>query len=356
VSLADVLGHERVKAALLQALRQKRLPSALLFTGPEGIGKRTLAMEVARALVCERADGDACGTCSSCLRTGHARDSLAELREQAKVAEEPLASNIRLHPDLLLVEPAKDTIRVEQARAIASEVAERPFEGRGRAVIINDAHRLTDQAANALLKSLEEPPSGTHFLLVTSSAEALLATIRSRCHRLRFTALPPATIVSALVGRWGVPSEEAQLRTRLSGGSLQAAVALDSETYRTLRETLIGLLERWNDLDELGRLDAAQALADLDDPLDALRILRALLRDVAVLSEGAAPARVLNSDVVERLRAIAGGGLGRGAADLAERVERAARALDANAHRGLTLDLLLDDATSAPGLRGSDWA
>lgn len=357
MALGDVLGHERVKAALRQSLLQQRLPSALLFSGPEGIGKRMLAIEVGRALICERpSSGDACGECSPCQRSSHARDALSDLRAQAQAAEEPLGFNLRLHPDLLVVEPAKDTIRVEQARAIVSEVAERPFEARGRAIVIDDAHSLTEQAANALLKSLEEPPSGTHFILVSSSPEALLATIRSRCHRLRFAALPPATISSALVERWGISPGEAQLRTRLSGGSLKTAVAFDSDAYRSLRDTLIGLIERWGDLDELGRLDAAQMLADLDEPREALGILRSLLRDVAVLSEGAEAARALNSDVVERLSALGSSAFGRRAAELAECVARAARALDANAHRGLTLDRLMDSAASQPGLRGEDRA
>jgi DNA polymerase-3 subunit delta' len=356
VPLSDVLGHERVKAALRHALDRGRLPSALLFSGPEGVGKRTLAIEVGRALICEQSSNDACGQCSSCLRIARASDTLADLRAQAQASDEPSAFNLRLHPDLLLVEPSTETIRVEQARAIVSEVGERSFEGRGRAIVIDDAHRLTEQAANALLKSLEEPPAGTHFLLVTASTEALPATIRSRCQRLRFAALPPATIESALVERWGVSPEEARLRTRLSGGSLKTAIAFDSTAYRNLREELIGLIERWGELDELGRLDAAQTLADLDEPRDALRILRSLLRDVALLSEGAAEEHALNIDVRERLSPLAAGAFGKRAAELAEQVERSARALAANAHRGLVMDMLVDGAVAVSGLRGDDWA
>jgi DNA polymerase-3 subunit delta' len=340
----------------MRAIERKRLPSALLFSGPEGVGKRTLAIEVGRAMVCEQPGSDACGRCSSCLRIARAIDTLAELRAQAEASEEPSAFNLRLHPDLLLVEPSTDAIRVEQARAIVSEVAERPFEGRGRAIVIDDAHRLTEQAANALLKSLEEPPAGTHFVLVTASAEALPSTIRSRCQRLRFAALPPATIESALVERWGVSPEDARLRTRLSSGNLKTAIAFDSTAYRDLREELIGLIERWGELDELGRLDAAQTLAEMDEPADALRILRSLLRDVALLSEGATEEHALNVDVRERLRPLAASAFGKRAAELAEQVEHSARALAANAHRGLVLDLLIDSADSASGLRGNEWA
>jgi hypothetical protein len=146
------------------------------------------------------------------------------------------------------------------------------------------------------------------------------------------------------------------LRTRLSGGSLKTAIAFDSTAYRNLREELIGLIERWGELDELGRLDAAQTLADLDEPRDALRILRSLLRDVALLSEGAAEEHALNIDVRERLSPLAAGAFGKRAAELAEQVERSARALAANAHRGLVMDMLVDGAVAVSGLRGDDWA
>jgi DNA polymerase III subunit delta' len=356
LALADVLGHEGVKAALRRSLERGALPSALLFTGPEGIGKRALALEVARSLVCERPQGEACGVCSSCQRVGRALDGLAEAREQAEAAEEAVGFNFRLHPDLLLVEPMKDTIRVEQARALVHEVAERSFEGRGRAIVIDDAHRLTEQAANALLKSLEEPPPGTHFLLVTAAPEVLLSTIRSRCQRLRFSALPAATIETALSTRWGVPAVEARLRARLSGGSLKTAVAFESGAYRDLREELMSLIERWIDLDELGRLDAAQKLAELDEPRDALRIMRTLLRDVAALGAGAPDGRVLNVDVIERLRVLGASALAPRAAALAEHVGRIARALEGNAHRALSMDLLLDGVSAPGGLRGEEWA
>jgi DNA polymerase III subunit delta' len=356
MSLADVLGHERLRAALTKALGNGHLSSALLLTGPEGVGKRLLAIELGRTLVCEEQKSDACGRCSSCERVGRALDALRETRERAVAAEEPLEFNLRLHPDLVVVEPSPETIRVEQARAIVSEVGERAFEGRGRAVIIDDAHALTEQAANALLKSLEEPPDQTHFFLVTSSPEALLPTIRSRCARLRFTALPEALVAKALVSRWGVAPEEARLRARLSSGSLKAALAFESESYRDLREEMLALLETWKGLGEIERLDAAQKLAEMDDSHEALRILRSLLRDVAVLGEGAEDDRALNVDVVDRLRALGQGTLAESAARLAEHVGRIARALDANAHRGLAMELLVDGIDAKPGLRGEDWA
>jgi DNA polymerase-3 subunit delta' len=356
---ADVLGHERVKTLLRETLRRKRLPSSLLFVGPEGIGKRTLAVEVGRALVCERPNGDACGACSSCGRVGRAVGELDEARARAEGAREPTAFNHRLHPDLILVEPSTEAIRIEQVRAIVQEIAEKPFEGRGRAIILDEAQRMTEQAQNTLLKSLEEPPPGTHFIVVTSSAEALLPTIRSRCQRVRLGGLSPALITARLVEREGLTPAEARLRARLSGGSLRRALEFESETYRDLRDGLVTLLEGLDRFDESARLEAAERLAEPERAPLALGILRSLLRDVAALAAGADAERALNADVVERLAVLARGALGARARDLAGACGRAARALEGRAHGQLTMDLLVDalsglDEAAPDGLRADE--
>ena len=357
--LADVLGHERVKKLLGEALRRKRLPSSMLFVGPDGIGKRTLAIEVGRALVCERQQGEACGVCSPCGRVARAVEELDEARGRAAGAREPTAFNHRLHPDLILVEPSTDAIRIEQVRGIVEEIAEKPFEGRGRAIIIDEAQRMTEQAENTLLKSLEEPPPNTHFIVVTSSAEALLPTIRSRCQRVRFGGLSPALIAERLVEREGLTPAEAALRARLSGGSLKRALELESETYRSLRDDLVTLIENVDRLDDVARLEAAERLAEPERGQLALGILRSLLRDVAVLAAGASAGRVLNADLVERLAVLAQGPLAQRARDAAAACGRAARALEGRAHTQLTMDLLVDalagiDETGPDGLRADE--
>ncbi len=135
MSLAAVLGHDRIRGVLVRALRQGRFPNSLLFSGPEGVGKRTLALAAARALLCERGlEGDACGQCRACTRSGRG-----------------------LHPDLTIVEPATAAIKIEQVRDAVREILVPPFEARARAFLIDDAHAMTEQAQNALLKSLEEP-------------------------------------------------------------------------------------------------------------------------------------------------------------------------------------------------------
>ncbi|HVR69541.1 MAG TPA: DNA polymerase III subunit delta' [Vicinamibacteria bacterium] len=319
MGFADVLGHDRVKTILAAALRHGRLPPALLLAGPEGVGKRTLALVVARALVCARGPGDACEECAACSRAARG-----------------------LHPDLVLVEPDGATIKIDRVRDVAREIGGRPFEARARAFVIDAAHLLTEQAANALLKSLEEPCPTSHVLLVSAAPQALLPTIRSRCQALRLASLPPALLADHLEKRRGLPPEEARLRAVLGGGSLGAALAFEPEAYRGLRDGLLALVEALPRQGPLGRMDAAEKLADVEDLPLALTALRALLRDVAALAAGAPERAALNADVVARLKALASSPLGPRAGALAAAAGETREALRTNANRLLSMDVLLE--------------
>lgn len=319
MAFPSVLGHERIKDLLARGLRQGRLPPALLFSGPEGIGKRTLALAVARALVCERAEGEACDACPACRRAQRG-----------------------LHPDAFLVEPVTAAIKIEQVREVVREILGLPFEARARAFVIDEAQAMTEQASNALLKSLEEPPLTSHVVLVTASPQTLLPTIRSRCQQLRFSPLPAPLVEARLRERLGLSAADARLRAALSGGSLGAALAFESESYRSLRDELLSLLEGIGTAAAEERLAAAERLEQQDDPEQALTVLRALLRDIAALRAGSPPAHLLNADAAERLEAMARGSLGERAALLAEAVGESRTALRGNANLALSMDLLAD--------------
>jgi DNA polymerase-3 subunit delta' len=313
----SVVGHDRIKRLLARALTSGRLPPALLFSGPEGIGKKRLALVLGRALLCEREGKGPCDACGACRRG---------LRG--------------MHPDLILLEPATAVIKVDQVRELVDQISGLPFEGRARTVIIDNAHLLTEEAANALLKSLEEPPPTSHAALITASPQALLPTIRSRCQELRMGPLPLSLLEDRLAEQ--LPREEARLRAALSGGSLGAALAFESDGYRSLREELLGLLERLPNGGVTERLLAAERLADVEDHGLALTALRGLLRDVAALRVGAAAEGLLNQDVGRRLVAIAAGPLGERAAGLASFAGEIRAALAENANHLLSMDILMD--------------
>jgi DNA polymerase-3 subunit delta' len=323
MGFADVLGHDRVKAILRSALRQGRLPPGLLLSGPDGVGKKALALVCGRALVCERGDGDACEQCAPCRRAARG-----------------------LHPDLMLLEPDGATIKIDRVRDAAREIGGRPFEARARAVVIDEAHLLTEQAANALLKSLEEPCPTSHVLLVSAAPQALLPTIRSRCQTLRVGSLPPALLAAHLEKDRGLPPEEARLRAVLGGGSLGAALAFEPEAYRGLRDGLLGLLESLPRQGPLERLEAAEKLANVEDLALALTALRALFRDLAALAAGVPDRSALNADILPRLKALAAGPLGRRAGELALAAAETREALRTNANPLLSMDVLLERLVS----------
>ena len=352
--LADVRGHARVRAVLARALERDRLPPALLFDGPDGVGKRTLALAVAQAALCERAPrAEPCGECGACRKVGAAAlpERLAELRQEAdRHPDEDLWRNFRLHPDLVLAEGwwltrtgrprSEPEMRVAQVRELLPEIAAAPFEARRRVFVIDDAHTMNDFAQNALLKSLEEPASRSHVILVSSSTAALLPTIRSRCQRLRFGPLPRPLVSELLRSERGLSSEAADLQAALAGGSLQAALSHEPSSDLRLRDELIGWLERLAGADALVRMEAAEALEQADDPTLLLTTLRSLLRDLAALRAGAAPGALLNPDRAERLSALAAGTLGERALALAAEAEDTREALRGFAGKLMSFDRL----------------
>lgn len=322
-TFAGVLGHERIKTLLQDALRRSRLPGAVLLTGPEGVGKRTLALATARALLCDTRSGEACDACPPCNRTAKG-----------------------LHPDLFVLEPegaSTRSIKIEPVRDLVREIVARPFEGPARAFIVDDAHLMTEQAQNALLKSLEEPPATSHVVLVTPAPQALLTTIRSRCQTLRLGGLPESVLEAYLGERQGLDAQEARLRAVLADGSLSAALAFDSGEYHAMRDRLLALLERMPRLGVIERMELAEDFdARKDEIPGELTALRTLLRDLAALRAGASPASLLNADVAARLEALAATPLGDRAAELAESVGETREALRVNANRLLSMDVLID--------------
>jgi DNA polymerase III subunit delta' len=279
--LADVLGHAQPRALLLRAVVARSVPQSLLFDGPDGVGKRTTALALASAINCPHPDidGDACGDCSSCRRIARAQ-----------------------HPDIVsLVPNEKGTTTVEMARDVIGQAGYRPFEARRRVVIIDEADSLQPAAQNALLKTLEEPPPSSMFVLVTARPDSLLQTVRSRCPRVRFGRLGPADLAEVLVRHCGVKRVAAAGLAAMGDGSVARALAQDTGELVEARDAALALLQGLAARPSVtARLKLAQSLAEVPKRRGAgtdrevlgrrLEALSLLVRDLGVVAAPAAGA------------------------------------------------------------------
>jgi DNA polymerase-3 subunit delta' len=301
-------GQRRLAALLARSVARDALPPSLIFSGPAGAGMRDMAVAVAQSLNCltpitasGEAEGqggtdrtiDACGTCTACTRIARG-----------------------VHPDVLIVSPGDSgSIKVDQIRDVVDRAGFRPFEGRRRVVIVDDADAMAGGAQNALLKTLEEPPPSSIFILVTTRPDVLLPTVQSRCPRLRFQASEADPI-----------DEEAR---EIARDVLAQAAATDDAGRR---------IEAAKDL--LAKTGAG-GRSDREQLASHLHAMAALLRDVEVLSTGTSPEVLANADVrpdLDRLAKTFGGDRGVRAFTA---VDTALTALDRNAGVKVVADWLV---------------
>lgn len=334
----ELTGNARVKAVLKRMLVTGRLPGAMLFTGEEGIGKRLFALEVARALNCRSPkDNEACGVCPACVR-------IFKLNyPQRDDAEEWTQIIWTDHPDVGLVVAPKRVLRVEQMRQIEKEANFRPFEGKARVFLIDDADKLNDASANALLKVLEEPPKTSHLILITARPAMLLPTILSRCQMIRFSPLTPEEIESYLVKN-KVEAKTARLRARAAGGSMGRALSGDLVTFTSQRKAMLKVLnalavsqDRSQLLRSAEQLNEAQYKEEFEARLD---VLETLIRDAWMLSMGVESRQLVNEDLLEELTEISRKIDPSRAADWILQIEDLREQLIVNVNRKITTDAL----------------
>ena len=332
-------GNSRVKAVLKRMLTNNRLPGAMLFIGEEGVGKKLFALEVARALNCRTPkDGEACGVCSACTRIMKLN---YPQREDAEEWTQIIWTN---HPDVGLVVAPKRVLRVEQMRQIEKEANFRPFEGKARVFLIDEADKLNDASANALLKVLEEPPKTSHLILITARPAMLLPTILSRCQMIRFSPLTPDEIESHLLKNKVVDAKTARLRARAAGGSMGRALSGDLVTFTSQRKAMLKVLnalaisdDRADLLRSSEQLNEAQYREEFEERLD---VLETLIRDAWMLSLGVESAQLVNEDLSAELKEISKKIDSSRAGDWILHIEDLREQLIVNVNRKVTTDAL----------------
>jgi DNA polymerase-3 subunit delta' len=234
-----LIGNQTVKDTIRRFISTGRVPNSLLFAGPEGVGKKQFALQLARSIICrDRHNGEPCGRCTACGRVNEFK-----LPGQDAKGEDYDRVFFSAHSDVGMVVPFNRTLRVGSIRALETEANFRPYEAVARVFIISDAEKMKDAAANALLKTLEEPPPTSHIFLITSKPNALLPTIRSRVQNLRFGPVDAKDIEHLLLTSHKFSLEEAELISTSVNGSVGRAVSVDVEEFRSLKSDALEILK-----------------------------------------------------------------------------------------------------------------
>jgi len=286
----SIIGHEFQKEAIRRASLENRVSHAYLFFGPDGVGKKLVAIEFARILNCI-----------------HLSDRIAEKKLETNPCDCISCKKIKkgIHPDVFLIEYGgiKD-IKVDQIREeVEDRLYFKPFEGRFKVAIVDEAHRMNLNAQNAFLKTLEEPPSDSVIILITSQPQVLLPTIRSRCQLFEFKPLSQDVIVEEIIKRKKLSHDEAILAARLSGGSLGKALSLDQDLLSERKEIIMKLSninpnsasQVLNFVESLPRGSSSQ---DVNKLMFIFYIISLWLRDVVLLKIGFSTDFLSNRDLI----------------------------------------------------------
>jgi len=281
MSFREILGHKRPIAILQRAIETGHLPPAYLFAGPDGIGKKLVALNLAKALNCEGKIGvDCCDSCLPCRKIDKG-----------------------IHPDVSLIEPEGSSLKIEQARDAQRDISLKPYEGRKKVYIFDQAEKMTEPTENALLKTLEEPTGETLLILLTSSPHSLLPTVLSRTQRIRFDPLSQQEVASYLMRIRSWEAERSRFIASLSGGSLGRALAKEGEGPFLLRDETVSDFYSALKGGICQILDLAEAWAkEKDRLLERLGYLLIWVRDLRIYQNTKEEALLVNRDLAPRIR------------------------------------------------------
>ncbi len=321
MSFKDVMGHERPIHLLQGAIAQEKVVNSYLFSGNEGIGKTLVALQFAKALNCLEGENrtDGCDRCLSCRKIDR-----------------------HLHPDVSLIEPEGQTLKVEQVREMLRGLAYRPYEGRRRVFILTAADRMRPDMANTLLKTLEEPPLHTVIILLANSLRWILPTILSRCRSIRFNPLPSHLVSDWLTKEKGIEKSEAHLLASLSEGSPGKALEIKEEIAGIPRKEL---LKEWMGSKSLSVEEKEGWVESLPSQRENLHLIlemaKTLLRDLIVMKTSVEGSRLIHSDLAEEMEEIAREW---DLSSLLKRMEilhQTSRAIKGNANTRLSLEAMM---------------
>ncbi len=339
----SIIGQERSIRFLTILLQKGKIPNALLFTGPEGVGKKMAALSFAMAANCagmnkskKKSSGqninddifptEPCGTCKYCRKF----DSGS-------------------HPDFIPIDPDGQVTKIAQIRELRRILSMKPFEARLRVVVISKAHTLNQEASNALLKVLEEPPYRTILILITPQISDLLSTIVSRCQHIRFHPIPVKLLAAELKQDLAMDQKEAELMASMANGSFSRAMVLKNSDWIFRRDWIIKETENM----DTGSVAVILALAekmskskDKESIHDLLEMMKTWYRDLVIAKYD--PDKIINKDLMENVRNVSQRYHQNTLMDRISAVQQAQKEIDANVNPRLVLEnlfLILSETT-----------
>ena len=309
----EIRGQDHAIGVLRRSLAANRVAHAYLFEGIDGCGKMLTAFSLVEALFC--GSPEPCGACPACRKMAN-----------------------RQHPDLHLLEPEKGVIKIDRIREIQRELSLRPADAPKKACIVCQADRMNQAAANAFLKTLEEPPGNALLILLSDTPTALLPTILSRCQRLRFNPLSQE-VVAALLSARGVPAEEARSAASLAGGSMGKALDITRQGSLARRKEIVEQVINLSPRNfALLTATAEQLGHEREEAKEVVEVLTLFFRDVLLSRHGACT--LVNSDLQACVEWTAASLSTRGILERLDAVTGAGRSLFRNVNPRLTLETL----------------
>lgn len=279
MAFAEIIKQDQPIKLLKSSLRSGDISHAYLFSGAEGIGKRLTALNFAKALNCLSLDDDSCEECIHCKKFQNGN-----------------------FPDFLLVEPKDGSIKIEVIRELQKKISYRPYEGKFKVVLIQEAEEMTLSAANSFLKTLEEPTDATVFILICHNFNLLLPTITSRCQKIKFNLIPVEIIKNILIEKKQMLPEDAHLVASYSQGCLGKAMEIDMGDFIKKRDEVLDLMENisFNEIDLVFKKSKDWS-SDKENTKLILTAFLNIARDLAVLKVTKNEKLITNLDVKEKL-------------------------------------------------------
>lgn len=281
MSFSDVIGQELPVNILQNSIKNQRISHAYLFIGKEGVGKEFVAFQFAKALNCDKLEVDSCEECISCRKF-----------------------NNKNHPDIIQIIPDGNSIKIDQIRKFQHQISYKPYESERKIYIIKEAEKMSLQAANSLLRILEEPPEYATIILLATREESLLPTITSRCQIIKFKPLMVEEIADKLVSEFGLEAAEAKKRAILADGSLNKAVSFSKEEETTL-ERRSEILNKVTDLLNLNLVEvfelAQQIGQDNEEISCILEDIMSFYRDLILYKGSNDSSLIINFDYEDDL-------------------------------------------------------